>query len=69
MFCTFFQPFPLFTKIDPAAIADYKKRFAGTQAARSAPSKATSQPAPAADPVEAARLTKEVEAQVCSEGR
>ena len=60
------QPFPLFAKIEAAAIADYKKRFAGTQATRSSSSKPASQsvPAAAADPAEAARLTKQVEAQV-----
>ena len=60
------QPFPLFAKIEAAAIADYKNRFAGTQATRSSSSKPASQsvPAAAADPAEAARLTKQVEAQV-----
>ena len=60
------QPFPLFAKIEAAAIADYKKRFAGTQATRSSSSKPASQSAPAAAayPAEAARLTKQVEAQV-----
>ena len=60
------QPFPLFAKTEAAAIADYKKRFAGTQATRSSSSKPASQSAPAAtaDPAEAARLTKQVEAQV-----
>ena len=56
------QPSPLFAKIDPALIADLKKRFAGTQATRPG---SVGSAVPAANPAEADRLTKEVEAQVC----
>lgn len=56
-----FQPSPLIAKIDPALIADMKKRFAGTQASRNSPVKPTAK----ANPAEAERLTQEVKVQVC----
>jgi len=62
--CVLFQPSPLFAKIDPALIAELKKRFAGDQASRNTPQK-TGGAAAVVDEAAVAELTKQVQQQVC----